>query len=74
MIDGFKARDINHDHHLLLANVDLSFTGKYDRETGEAFEFPLYSEYRCINFLITDNSKQRQKGEREGGKIPEYRI
>ena len=74
MIDGFKAKGINHDHRLLLANVDLSFTGRYDRETGEAFEFPLYSEHRGISFFITDNAKQRKKEEREGGKIQEYRI
>ena len=65
MIDGFKANGINHDYRLLLANDDLSFTGNYDRETGEIFEFSLHSEYRGISFDITDNSKQRREKERK---------
>ena len=61
MIDGKKILNLSVNIDELLLNKDLDFTGKYNRNTGEGYEYPLFKKYNGIEFLIRDNSKEIEK-------------
>ncbi len=59
LIDFIKIQDLPIDHNDLINSPYLEFEGKYNRLTGEIYEFPLSAEYNKITFSINDNAKYR---------------
>ena len=58
MIDGIKILNLIVNLRELLDNECLDFKGNHSAKTGDVYQYPLYSKYNELEFIIRDNSKQ----------------